>query len=257
MNNRGIALSLVIIAGIFGAWMLLKQSDRNSNDLIVGTAAGYAPFVSINAHGDYEGFDVDVANALAKQMGKKLVLQDLGSMTSLFTALDQGTIDCILWGLSITQDRLKKVAMIRYQGETVTTYPLIFWKNIPEGISSIADMNNKIICAEPGSSQEAVLRSFPSITLLSVEKIDDALLNIQYGKADAALVEPAIAKKFKNKYSEIQMLPIPLDAEQQVHGIGIAVRKNNNDLVKVLDLAATNLQQDGLIRSLEQKWELE
>ena len=57
-------------------------------------------------------------------MGKKLIIKDLGSMTPLFIALENESIDAIIWGLSIIQERLKKVEMIRYQGDTVTTYAL-------------------------------------------------------------------------------------------------------------------------------------
>src|SRR5438552_12919514 len=130
--KKVIVLILLLLTGI-AAYLLLTtpKTPRSTNELIVGTAAGYAPFVSINPHGDYEGFDIDVANAVAKQMGKKLVLKDLGSMTSLFTALNQGSIDVIIWGLSITQDRLQKVAMIHYQGSPTNSYPLIFWQKIP------------------------------------------------------------------------------------------------------------------------------
>lgn len=230
------------------------NTPRSTNELIVGTAAGYAPFVSINPQGDYEGFDIDVAHALAQEMGKKLVIKDLGSMTSLFTALNQGSIDTIIWGLSITQDRLQKVAMIHYQGELTTSYPLIFWQNIPQGVTSLTDMKNKTVCVEPASAQDTVLQKYPLIRILPTEKVDDALLNIQYGKADAAFVEPAIAKKFKNKYPEITLLDVPLQPEDQVQGVGIVIQKNNAELITQIQTAITTLKAHGTITKLEQKW---
>jgi len=250
-------ITILIMLGV--SFIFVKKCtspNRDTNTIIIGTAAGYAPFVSINQNGEYEGFDIEVANALAKQMGKKLVLEDLGSMTSLFTALDQGSIDAIIWGLSITQDRLKKVAMIHYQGETTTAYPLIFWASIPEGIKAISDMKGKTVCVEPTSSQDAVLSKYTFITKLSTEKVDDALLNIQYGKVDAAFVEPAIAKKFKNKYPEIQILDVPLDPEDQVQGVGIVVKQNNTQLINQIRQAIETLKSKGIITQLEQKWEI-
>src|SRR5690606_28212075 len=128
---------------------------------------------------EYEGFDIDVIKAIAKETGKKLVLKDLGSMSSLFMALEQNKIDAIIWGMSITQDRLNKVAMVRYQGELVTSFPLLFWNDIPENIKSINDMAGKTICVEPTSSQDTVLSKYSFIAKLPTEKVDDALLNIQ------------------------------------------------------------------------------
>lgn len=255
MNFKIIISTLIIL--LLGSFIFLKKSDlteRDSNTLVIGTATAYAPFVSINPQGEYEGFDIDVANALAKQMGKKLVLKDLGSMTSLFTALNQGSIDAIIWGLSITQDRLKKVAMVHYQGQTTSSYPLIFWKKIPEGINSITDMKGKTICVEPTSSQDSALSKYSEINKLYIEKVDDALLNIQYAKADAAFVEPAIAKKFQSKYPEIKILDIPLSKEDQVQGIGIVIKQDNASQIKEIQDAVEGLKKSGVISELEQKW---
>lgn len=253
---RSITLLGIVLAVGFIFFKKCNFSQRDSNTLIVGTAAGYAPFVSINPQGLYEGFDIDVINALAKQMGKKLILKDLGSMTSLFTALDQGSIDMIIWGLSITQDRLKKVAMIHYQGAKTTTYPLIFWKAIPAEIATISDMKGKTVCVEPTSAQDIVLGTYAFINTVPIEKVDDALLNIQYGKTDAAFVEPAIAKKFKNKYPEIQIMDIPLAPQDQEQGIGIVVKQNNTQLIDHVRQGVEALKSMGIITQLEQKWEM-
>lgn len=248
---------VLLIAGIVSYQMFKsKNISQRSDEFVVGMTGGYAPWVSMNSQGQYEGFDIDVAESIAKQMGKKLVLKDLGCMTSLFAALESGMIDVIIWGISITQDRLKKVAMVNYQGERVLSYPLLFWNKIPEGVTSINDMRDKIVCVEPASSQEAVLLKYNFIQPLTIDKVDDALLNIQYGKADAALVEPAIAKKFKNKYPEIQILDVALDSQDIVDGVGVVVRKNNMELFEQVSQAVAALKATGSIAQLEQKWDM-
>jgi ABC-type amino acid transport substrate-binding protein len=237
-------------------YTLLKKTplQKDTKAFIVGTAAGYAPWVSINEYGEYEGFDIDTIKAVAEKMNKKLVLADLGSMPSLFIALEQGTVDAIIWGLSITKDRTKNVAMIRYQGDAVSSFPLLFWGNIPPAIQAIDDMKHMAICVEPASSQETVLDAYPFITKLPVEKIDDALLNIRYGKADAAFVEPAIAKKFKNHYPEVQTLEVPLQEEYRVEGVGICVKKDNTSLIAQIENAITLLSENGFIKQCEARW---
>lgn len=258
MNLKKISSLLALIAVIIYC-IFFRNSDVSSNaaDLfIIGTVGNYAPFASINTQGEYEGFDIDMAKKLAQKLDKKLIIKDLGSMAPLFIALEQNSIDAIMWGLSITQERLNKVLMIRYAGQDTTSYPLIFWKKIPDGITNIKDMTAMTICVEPASCQEAVLNKYPFINQKFTEKIDDALLNIQYGKADAALVEQAIAQKFKNKYPEIQILDIPLATEDQVKGIGIVVKKDNPELAKKIQDALELLQQEGIIQDLEKKWNI-
>lgn len=250
---------LLILSVVCGYSVInnLKPTRCDADNFIVGTAAAYAPFVSINEKGDYEGFDIDVAQSLAQNMNKKLVIKDLGSMAPLFMALEQGTVDAIMWGLSITNERLKKVTMVRYQGETTVSYPLIFWQTIPAHVKSIEDMKGLTVCVEPTSSQDAVLSNYPSIDKKPTEKVDDALLNIRYGKTDAAFVEPAIAKKFKTKYPQIKVIDVPLAKKDQVQGVGIAIKKENRQLSNKLEQAVRNLQSSGIIKCYEEKWGLE
>lgn len=244
--------SMLMVGGFL---IVTKMEKTNTQEvLIVGIAAGYAPWISINQTGAYEGFDIDVINAVAQRMGKQLILKDLGSMTPLLLALEQGTIDALIWGMSITQDRLRKIAMVRYQGETTNAYQLLFWKAIPDGIRSIADMKDMTVCVEPASSQDAVVSKYPCMNKIYTEKIDDGLLNIQYGKADAVLVEPAIAQKFKAKYSEIKSVDVPLDDEEKVYGVGICVKKDNQILIQEIENAVASLRQEGLIARLEVQW---
>jgi arginine transport system substrate-binding protein len=246
----------VLLAALSGYLMLKKETTQDNSNLIVGTASGYAPWVSINENGEFEGFDIDVIKQVAKKMNKNLIIKDLGSMASLFIALDQNKIDAIIWGMSITQDRLNKVAMVRYQGDKVTSYPLLFWNRIPGNITNIEDMQNMTICVEPASSQDAVLSRYKNIIKLPTEKIDDALLNIQYGKADAALVEPAIAKKFKKIYPQIKTLAVPLAIENQVKGVGICIKQSNIKLIQQLTTATTDLIENGTIKTLQDKWDI-
>jgi len=254
---KKILLALIAVIGI-SIYLKQPQNDPVSNQkkFIVGTAGGYAPFVSINAQGEYEGFDIDISKALAQNMDMELEIKDLGSMSSLFIALEQGKIDAIIWALSITQERLNKVTMIKYQGDTSSSYPIMFWKEIPNNASSINELEGATICAEAGSCQEAVLNKYPFINKLPINHVDDGLLNIQYQKADGVLVEQAIAAKFQRKYPEIKVLNVPLAPEDQIQGIGIAIKKNNIELTENVQKVIMTLEKNGTIANLEQKWNI-
>ena len=251
----GLTIAMVLLAYFwFGRQSSRLCKGHCANSLVVGVAAGYAPFVSVNPQGEYEGFDIDVANALAREMDKKLVLQDLGSMSALFTALNQGKIDIIMWGMSITPARLQKVAMVHYAGEPTQSYPLLFWEKIPTHVKSLADLAGQTVCVEPSSAQEVILDQYDQINKLPVEKIDDALLNLQYNKAVAALVESAIARKFKAKYPQIQILDLPLAQENQEQGIGIVIRPKDKLLIRQVQDAVQTLKDSQIIAQFSKKW---
>jgi len=247
------------IASLLVLGVIFFVQRKNSNDtreecFVVGMSGGYAPWVSLNPEGEYEGFDIDVARELAKKMNKKLRLQDLGSMPSLFLALDQGKIDAIIWGISITKERAARMEMIKYQGDVVDCYPLLFWKKLPS--KGIEGLQGLTICVEVGSSQEKALLAYPQIIPKYISRVDDGLLAIQYGKADAILVEPALAKKFSSKLSEIKILELPISEALQETGVGICLKKGTSSLKNLITEVIADLDKDGVLKKLEAKWSI-
>src|SRR5581483_2262058 len=208
-------LITMFFVSICSYFVIFKQSAQaDSNQLIVGTVSGYAPYVSLNAQGEYEGFDIDVATELAKRLNKKLVLKDCGSMVPLMLSLKNESVDLLIWALEINNARRNEMAMIQYQGGNVTSYPLIFWNQIPQGISSIEDLKsvpNATVCIEPGSSQERFLNKFDFIIKKPMEKVVDMILDLKYSKSLAALVDPSLIKTLLQKNPELKVLNIPLD----------------------------------------------
>jgi ABC-type amino acid transport substrate-binding protein len=111
-------------------------------------------------------------------------------------------------------------------------------------------MNNKTVFIQQ------VLDRYSDILQRTTERIDDALINIKYQKADAALVEPAIAQKFMAKCPEVMRLDVPLDAPDCVHGMGLAIKKENTALAQQVEAAVVQLQQHGFIAAAAQQWNI-
>jgi arginine transport system substrate-binding protein len=230
-----------------------------ATDWVVGTTSAYAPFVSLDEQGQYVGFDIDIAEELAKKLGRSLVIKDLGSMPALLLALKQNKIDTLIWAISITEERQKQMEMIYYQGEKVTSLPLLFWKQIPPHIASIESMANQpngVISVEAGSFQENFLLSVPGLKLKQVDKVMDAVLELKYGKSLATLVDPSLVSTILEKFPEIKVLNIPLPPSAQALGNGICINKNNQALIAQVKQAIEELRSTGKIAELEKKWNL-
>lgn len=230
-----------------------------ADDLIVGTTSGYAPYVSINAEGEYEGFDIDIAKALADKLGRRLVIKDFGSMPALILALKQNKADVLIWSISITQERQKQMAMVYYQGEKVTSLPLLFWGEIPDNIKGLEDMANNpnaVISVEAGSFQESVLLSVPGLALKQVDKVSDAILELKYSKSQAALIDNSLKPIYMEKFPKLKSLTVNLPESKQSMGNGICLNPNNRDLIAAIQKAVNELFGNGTIANLETKWKL-
>ena len=229
----------------------------NDAEFVVGTTSGYAPFVSLNAEGKYEGFDIDLAEAVAQKLNRKLVIKDFGSMPSLMVALKQEKADALIWAISITEERQKKMEMVYYQGDKVVEMPLLFWNSIPEGVKTLDDLSKdpkRSICVEAGSFQEGVLKNIPNLNLKYVDKISDAILEIKYGKSWATMVDPSLVGRFKAQYPQIKVLNVPLPPEDQSLGNGICIKQSNLKLAQDVKRAIDELTAEGKIAEFEKKW---
>lgn len=250
MFNYFIAIFSIILA---------LTTGLRATDLVVGTTSAYAPYVSLDEQGQYVGFDIDMAQELAKKLGRSLVIKDLGSMPALILALKQNKIDLLIWAISITEERQKQMEMIYYQGEKVTSLPLLFWKNIPAQISTIEDLTkapNAVISVEAGSFQESFLLSVSGLNLKQVDKVMDALIELKYGKSLATMVDPSLLSTVMEKFPEVKVLSVPLPLSAQALGNGICINKSNSALITQVKQAVAELRSDGKIAELERKWNL-
>lgn len=240
-------------------WKPLHTSEPMADTWVIGTTSGYAPFVSLNNKGEYEGFDIDMANLIAAKLDKKLVIQDIGSMAGLLMALQKEKIDTAIWAISITEQRKKEITMIHYQGDTIQDIPFLFWKKVPEGISQIEDLARdakKIICVEAGSSQHGVMMDYPSISLRPLDKLTDGIMDIKYGKALAIPVDNSLVPHLMMQYPDLRVLYLPLPPHLQTFGFGICLSKTNRELSEQVAKAVVELRAEGKIAELEQKWNL-
>ncbi len=261
INSTVLYIRMITFSALLGVAILLlagcgnNTAQKVSDTIVVGMLPADPPFMSINASGEYEGFDVDVAHAIGNLLGKKIAIEDMG-VGELFIALERGRIDMMMCGLSITARREQRFNMIHYHGEGITTYPLVFWKEIPENISSMQDLVNRnfTIGVLPATTQEEFAQQFDFITLKSMNSYADIIMDLQFSKIQAALFDEAIAG-FANKFPELRIVNVPIGNFSE-RGNGIALQKNATELTSQVQSAVQQLKENGTMARLAQKWNM-
>ncbi len=242
---------LLLIVPVIIICMIFLSNRRTEDTIILGTMSGIPPYVSINTEGAYEGFDIAIAQEIAKRLGKKLIIQDMDTV-ALITALNQGRVDFLMTSLDITPERQRQIAMISYQGEPITHKALVFWQQIPAEITSLADIK-QTVCVEAGSSSAAVLEEYPQIQLKYIDPLP-SLLELKYGKAQAAFMDKELYLQGKKQYPELCTLMIPLGEKHTILGIGIGVKKTNTGLRTTIENLIQEFKQTGLLKKLQERW---
>jgi arginine transport system substrate-binding protein len=250
----------IIVLAIIG-FITIKFSQHehkpSSDTLVVGLQSGYPPFEFMDEEGKIVGFDVDVAQRLADRLGKTLVIKDM-EFEGEILSLKQGKIDLIISGMNITPSRLKEILMVPYHGEAATSFSLIFWKQIPEGVKSIEDLAkipSASVSVESGSIPEAYMSQYhATMPLKSFQGSLAPLIDVKYGKSTANLVQPDVADYLKQQHPEIEVLSIPLPEDENILGFGIGIKKGNQELFDQVQQIMQELKASGELKQLEDKW---
>jgi ABC-type amino acid transport substrate-binding protein len=265
-NMPGVLLIFV------ASFILFKGCSRNNvvlkeDQLAVGMMSGWPPYMVIDKNGDYVGFDVDVANELGRRLNKTVKIQDLGTLESLFMALNGKKIDLLFSGLDITKKRLDKMEMVQYTGEGINSFYLLFWNEIPllpgtskkiEIIEDLKKLEKNTIAVEPATPSEDFLKQscFNGIEKKPISRVVDMVLEIKFGKSRAAILEPIAAFEVMKKNPEIKYVKAPLPEDFQIFGVGIGIKKENLKLKKQIEKVVQEMKNDGTMKKLEQRWNI-
>jgi ABC-type amino acid transport substrate-binding protein len=233
-----------------GILLIGCQNKQSADQLVLCTNSTYPPYESIDANGNSVGFDIDMAEAIAKQLKKKLRINEL-PFDSMILTLQQNKCDFLMSGMSITPSRQKEITLIPYQRELVKSYYLLFWKKEPVGFEQL---KNKTIAVQAGTWMEDYLNTLPSVTPKALDSTPELILEIQYNKSAASFVEPHIAKDLLLKQPDIKGIEISLPESEWRRGNGIGLKKSNTKLAEEIQTALDHIKQSGLLKELEKKW---
>ncbi len=166
--------------------------------LILGLDVGFPPMGFYDENNQIVGFDIDLAKEVAKRLGVELVLQPI-SWSAKELELSSGKIDCIWNGMTIKPDRVENMFFAK---------PYIANKQIViieenSGIKSIADLKDKIIGLQEGSTSVDALEANPiSSQVKEVIKYDDnlkAFSDLKIGRTDAFIVDEVVGRYILSK----------------------------------------------------------
>ena len=180
-----------------------EQQDtttNESNEFRVGMECAYAPNnwqeseatdsnVPVeNVAGAYaEGYDVQIAKAIAEGLGKELVIVKL-SWDGLIDALNQGQIDAIIAGMMDTAERRESINFSDPYRET--TYGIMVLSDSPYlNATSIQDFSGAAVLGQQGTALDDVIDQIEGVDHLSpVGSVPDMISRLQQGSCDAIVV---------------------------------------------------------------------
>lgn len=205
ISKIALLLLMTVVVVSFAGCSKIETMKRinEKNVVIMGTNAEFPPFEYRNDKGEVEGFDVAMAQEIAKELGVELQIQDM-AFDSLLNALASGKIDFVAAGMTVKPDRLKNADFsIPYYKATQS----IIIKKDNDSIKSLADLKGKKIGVQQGTTGDFMATDDIEDTKVSrFKKAIDAVMDLKNGKVDAVIVDSNPAKIFVSKNDDIKLL---------------------------------------------------
>ena len=222
------------------ALITLGGCKKNTNELIMVTEAGFAPYEYYD-DGEVVGVDVDIAKEIAKYLGKTLIVKDI-AFDSIINEVKTGKADFGAAGISYSEDRAKNVDFsINY---SVSKQVVIVSNN--SSINNVNNISNKKIAVQLGSIADTyVTENFKNASIVRQKKYLAAIEDLKTGKVDCVVMDELPAKEIVSSNSGIKIL----DGSLTNDSYGMIVKKGNKELLGAINTVLQKLKDEGKINS--------
>lgn len=247
---------LTTVAAVLALALLAAPAMAKEWDTVrIGTEGDYPPFNRVDENGELKGFDIDIANALCKEMGVEceFVVQD---WDGLIPGLLAKKYDCIIASMSMTPERKERVDFTDKYYQTPARF--VAHEDADFEISK-SGLEGKVVGVQGGTTHENfVTDKFGDVVDIKPYKtLDGANNDLTIGRVDLVLGDSVAFVEFLDSpqgksYGFIG--PGFTDEEYFGEGIGIAVRKENPDLTRMLNEAIAAIRADGTYQRINAKY---
>ena len=227
---------------------LLLSSPLQAQELVwAGDAEGGAPYVFIDPKnpGRTIGFEVDLADALARRMGRQARFVQ-NQWDGLVPGLERGEYDVVINGLEITPERAERISFSRPYYDSSLTLTVGIDDQV---IRRPEDLAGRTVGTLKSSFAEGFLAKIGNVTIRSYDGQVNPYMDLTLGRLDAVVMDTPIALYYANSP---QMRNIELPSAR--FDLGVGIRKADEALRLDINTALQSLEQDGTLEEIYSAW---
>lgn len=214
-----------------------------------GTNAEFPPMEFVSANGvidQYDGIDMAIAKQIADDNGLTPVIENM-EFDSTLIALQNGQIDAVISGMTITDERLESVD---FSTPYYTAKQVMIVKE-DSTIEKASDMADKKIVVIQGYTGETCVKEF-GYPYEAFKKGTEAILELINGKCDVVVIDSATAQKYVGDNEDLKIVEDNEAFESEEYGIAIA--KGNTEMLNMVNATIEKMLADGTINELSAQY---
>ena len=228
------------------------EDIKEKGEFVMGLDDTFAPMGFRDTDGELIGFDIDLANAVAEELGITVRFQPV-SWDAKEMELSTGGIDCIWNGLSITPEREEMMNL----SKPYLSNKMVVMTNEGVTIESKEALVDYNIGIQAGSAAlEAVKNDavYDSIKdkLVEYPTYDEVILDMQAGRLDCMVIDEVFGDYKNTQLGDLYGTADAFDFGEDLYAI--AFRKQDTELTKSIEDAIGALIENGKAAEISEKW---
>ena len=223
-----------------------ELSTVEPGKLIMSTNAAFPPYEMTTDSGEFEGIDIETAQAIADKLGLELQIDDMDFDAALL-AVQQGKADLVMAGVTVSDERQN---VMDFTDSYATGIQSIIVKEDSD-IASVDDLAGKKIGTQRGTT--GYLYCSDDFGDENVVAYDNGLTAVQMlnnGQVDCVVIDNAPAKEFIAANPGLKLLDTAYVEESYAIGVG----KGNTELKDAINTALEELKADGTLQAIVDKY---
>ena len=237
-------LAFFVSANVAAAQTTLERVRANGR-VRVGIDATYPPF-GMAEGGEFRGFDVDIARAIARQLRVDAELIN-ASFDGVFPALQNGNFDLVISAVTITPERS---GTLLFSDPYIETGQQIVVRD-DSSITGLGDLAGRTVGVQINTTAQFTLEKHPGISIAKYNTIDLALLDLQNGRVDAVASDgPVLRFMMRNSFPGLKAV----GAEYTDEKFGVVLARGSDDLRRAVNAALWAMQESGEYTRIYTKW---
>ncbi|MGX6978792.1 amino acid ABC transporter substrate-binding protein [Vagococcus elongatus] len=224
--------------------------------IVVGVDDTFVPMGFRDENNELVGFDIDLANAVGEKLDIEVEFQPVDwSMKE--SELENGTIDAIWNGYTVTEEREKKVAFSNYY--LINEQDIVSMKK--DNVQNFSEMKDKVLGAQEGSSGAESIENFPELLKDIIKDQEpilyptftEAFLDLEAGRIQGLVIDKVFAEYYIAQQDNSEDYVVaPSEFEQENFAVGL--RKGDKETLKKINGALKDLYDEGKSKEISEKW---
>ncbi|MGW0246411.1 transporter substrate-binding domain-containing protein [Nocardia goodfellowii] len=239
-------LFAAVMLTVLAATGLSACGSADPNVLKVGTEGVYAPFSYQSSDGTLTGFDIEVVQAVAEKLGKKVEFVQI-PWDAIFAGLESKRFDLIANQVTVNDERKAKYALSQ---PYTFSEGVIVTRTDDNSIASLADLSGKT-CAESATTTWAKVATSAGAKIEAVEGFVQAIQLLKAGRVDATVNDNLAVAEYTKKTGDTS---VRIAGKTGTASLQAFAARKGDALMADVDKALETLRAEGTLAKISDKY---